>query len=360
MISVHVTLVLSSAAIVAVARRGVTFVQKAAVDPCEDKVLVFATLGSVGSQVRHAFRMRGTDVLFTLHDTSRVPFWSATKGLDLSLEISFFHRQMEMVSGIGALLGRSKPVHPVYEFDSASGVYMFQLYLADRLACMYAGDRVTYYPGYHDLVASVKTEVDRYNRGVGVDLLQAEAKTLGLRWRNFCTFLQALENNATDEYTLRYDREQGNLECFVQSKTPWRHLVLFGQTPATRTSRYRNERIERYVTVGYRRHDRRRSAVCNITSPNGMIALQTFEAEVPTTTTALRTSETTAFFSTPAPDKEETSDDSSASGTGAATIAVPFVLVFATVLGGGVGLFVFRERVARFATGFCRTSTGDR
>lgn len=359
MIRAYVALgVLFASGFAAASSRGVTFVLKKAVDPCEDKVFLFRTFADGLTKIGHSFRMRWTDTLFTSSNMNSVPNWrqSATNGMDLSSELSFFHRQTEMLSSsFGDLLRRSVAVEPSYEFDSVSGRYIFQLFIGNSLVSMYAGDKVNYYPGYDRLETSVKSQVEKHNRGVGLDILQGDANSLGLKWRNICALLQTMENNATDEYSLDYDEKQSRLECSVRSKTPWRHLVLFGQAPATETKRSRDGETGEYTTSGFRVHDRRKTAVCNITSPNGMIALQTFEAKIPTTTP--QAFETTVFFSTPSVEKDETTDDSFAPRTGTTTIVVPIVLVVAVILGGGLGVFVFRDRIERFVAGFRRVST---
>lgn len=354
--------VLLSSAIVTGRCRGVTFVQKKTLDPCEDKILRFATLADGASKkISHAFRMRCTDILFTVSNTNNVANWreSTTNGMDLSLEFSFFRRQAETISsGFGALLQRSVTVEPMYEFDSATGDYIFQLFIDTNLACMYAGGKVNYYPGYYNLDAATKEQIEKHSKGIGVDVLKGDTKTLALKWRNFCSLLRAVENNATDEYSLRYDGERGGLECSVRSKTPWRHLVLFGQSPASKISRSRDAETGVYTTAGFRVHDRRGTSVCNITSPNGMIALQTFEAQIPTT--PLPTVETTVLFSTLSVEKDESPDDSFDPRIGTVAIAVPLVLVVVFILGGGLGLFVFRDRVGRFVAGFRRASAEGR
>lgn len=355
MISARVAIVLWWTVTVVDAREGVTFERKYTADPCRDKILVFVTLWSTAAQFDHAFRLRCTNALFALRGTSQAPLWNAAKGLELSIEISFFHRQVEMITeGFRPLLERSVPVEPVYEFDPVTGGYVFQLYIDGQLACLCASGKVDYYPGYHSLDEAMKKQVDRYNRGVGLDALKASAKTLELKWQNFCFFVQAVENNATDRYLLFYDEGKGGLVCSVRSKSPWRHLVLFGQIPSSKMSRSYDEETGEYLTVGFQRHDGRARAVCNITSPNGMIALQTFEMQIPTTT--LPPVETTVLFSTPSVDDDGSFD----SRVGVATVVVPVVLVVVAILGIGLGLFVFRDRVERVVARFQRASTEGR
>lgn len=374
MISVaRVAMVLFSGVLAAGSRPGVTFERRYTADPCADRVLVFETLGTGVSKIENTFRLNSTDTLFVSRETKTVPSWTRARGVsDLSVELSFLRQQAEVIAKyFRSYLEQSKWVRIYYEFNTETGGYYCYFFLGEVLVSSCKSGTPYYYPALDGFDKYTVARVKRYARGIGIETLKDAARTLGTKWQNFCEMLKALENNATDEYDLRYDEKTGGFVCSIRTGTPWRHLVFFDQTPATETKRSYNWDTDRYRTVGVKNYQPETRIVCNLTFPDGMTALQTFEPR--TTTKNPRTTaespgptsvETPAFFSTTplaSPSTKETEgmgDESFEPGVGVATIAVPIVLVTALVLGAGLGLFVFRERLAELSlAGFRRVPT---
>lgn len=362
MISIARVTVFLLSALGAGARRNVTFERREALDPCDDDVLVFTTVGTNVSEIEHAFRLNCTDTLFVSRNLDDVPTWNAARGVpSLSTELSFFRQQAEVIAtAFGVLLEQSTRVELSYEFNTATQGYYCYLFLADYLVSSCKSGMPYYYPalGRFEKYRSIVSRVKMYSRGVGIDILKGAAGILGDKWRNFCEMVKALENNATDEYALRYDEHIGGLVCSIRSRTQWRHRVFFGQTPATETTRIRDR--DRYATVGMKGHDPETESVCNITFPDGTIALQIFEP--PRRTETPSPSPTTAGSTAPlstlsvTPSRGETQDDETADGPSdpgveTAAVAIPIVLIVVLIL-SGIGLFVSRDRLERAMSDF--------
>lgn len=343
-------------------RGDVTFERRYAVDPCDDRVLVFTTVGTNVSEIEHAFRLNCTDTLFVSRNEDPVPSWNGAKGVpSLSTEISFFRRQAEVIAtAFRGFLERATRVELSYEFNAATGGYYCYFFLDEHLVSSCKSGMPYYHPAlrrfekYRHTVSRVRA----YGRGVGLDLLKAEAATLGDKWRNFCEMLRALENNATDEYELRYDERIGGLVCSIRSATPWYRRIFFGRTSATEVRRDRDPKTGRYSTVGLKAHDPSIGVACTIVSPDGTIALQTFEppqrTETPVSTVALSIIST---LSTPSIEKGRTTTvGPSDPGDGTTSVSISLALIVVLVL-SGIGLFVSRDRLEGWRSGFRRLPT---
>lgn len=262
----------------------VTFEWKSRTHPCADRNLEFSTVRRRDT-VRHEFRLGSTSVLFTKSPESGTR-WNAPKALtpDISEELFFFtmqegwSRRISTVPGLG-----DATVFLRYVFNTKLKQCSFFLYLDGRPFSVYTEGALSTIGKWDK--KTKEALVGTYAKGLGVDKeLKENAKKLDARWNEVCHFLSATENNATDVYRLSYLPSSQTFMCSMSSRTPWRHEIFFGRFPANDTRTVYVAQTGLHTTLGTAVRGNETRTVCNITFPNGRIALQ--EASVATTTPA--------------------------------------------------------------------------
>lgn len=378
MISVALLLVsLLTAGSVADSTKGVIFKRLYSADPCEDKVLVFATEIDSASEIAHRFRLNSTDTIFTAYGGSGSPIWEGLKQVDVRVELFFLRQQASVIlKTLGRFLS-SITVELYYEFNIDTKDYLFYFFIDRQVVSFYQGGRV-HYNGTHELDPAIVQVVKNYGSGINVGYLKRYTPHLQGKWPGYCRYVKASGNITDGEYALWYDRSTGEAMCSIESRLPWYHSVLFNSSVATNVTRAYDRTKKTHLTLGSAKFPAGTITVCNITFPDGMIALQTGVLEkapiatVAPTTYRIETSPSGSFPSSfPVPSVERTpgpngtgeeiddglgeAGESVASGAGTAAAAVLVTLVLLAVGGGGV--YVYRNRLLTFYSRFRRVPT---
>lgn len=399
---------LTAASAVAGSTKGVVFERRYSADPCDDKAIILTTWVRGPKTFTHGFRLNCTDAVFFGYGTSATPIWQApTNVLDVSTEMSFFKQQTDTVSrSVKSFLAVQGLITLYYEFNTRTTMLALDIYVSKKLVSRYRNGTVHFQSAFHDLGTEVKNFVKKHASGIRVDILKGKAADLQSKWLGFCTDMKKLANVTAGNYSLSYDSGKDETKCSVESRVSWFHLVFFDSTVATATKRDYNAKERTHLTVGSVKG--KQFTVCNITFPDGMVALQSFVSEDgveptppapivtsiqsrltagppspstvstrPTTisvrsTTVLPTPTAVSSFpiatslgespkSSPSPGTSNATEDdlgetSEASATGAGGV-VASVFVVLLLLAGGIGVFLYRDRLMTVFPRFQRVPT---
>lgn len=363
---------------VAGSERKVWFERRYEADPCEDRVIVFTTLAKSASDFEHRFRLNSTDTLFVAHGRSGNPIWEGlTQQVQVTVELFFLRQQASvLVTTLGKFLGPGSLVVKLhYEYNVTSMKYLFSFFVNGEMVSSYRDGKVDYYDPFKKLRQEVANVVKRYVTGINVGYLKRFLKQLQDKWHGYCRAVTKIGNITEGEYALRYDLTKEEVSCSVRSRFPWRHLVFFNSTVASRISRSYDSSTQTHLTVGSEKVSPGTFTLCNITFPDGTVALQSEITRTTPTSVTVTTPKTTArpveVSQTPSPAPSPTfweatsgnstdeglgeTSEASASGAGTA-VAVVFVLL-ALLLGGTFGFFRYRDRLSRTFPKFARVSS---
>lgn len=346
--------------------KGVVFKRMYFADPCEDKVLVFVSEINGVSNFGHRFRLNSTDTVFTAYGGSGNPIWEGLRQVDVRVELFFLRQQASMIlKTLGRFLG-SITVKLYYEFNVGTKDYLFDFFINRQLVSSYRGGRVHYYD-MRELDPAIVHVVKTYGSGINVGYLKRYTTHLQGKWLGYCRYVKSSGNITDGEYAFWYNRSTGEAMCSVKSALPWYHLVLFNTSLATNVTRTYDRTKKTHLTLGSTKLPEGTITVCNITFPDGTIALQTEILEririmttVPTTYLTITSPSGFSLSSLPVSSVEWTADsnrtgeevdgglgeagEAVASGAGATAAAILVTLVLLVV--GGVGLFVYRNRLS--------------
>lgn len=356
---------------------GVRFERKYTADPCDDKVLILTTWVQGSKVFKHGFRLNSTDAVFFGYGLRPVLIWQApTSAVDVSTEMAFFEQQSGTVAkAVKGFLKVSGLVTLYYEFNTRTRDLVVDVYVSKVLVSSYRDGKVSFQPRFHGLGTEVRDFVKNSATGIRTDILESRAAELERKWFGFCTEMKQMANLTAGNYSLSYDSERNETTCSVRSEMSWFHLVFFDSRIATATKREYDKRGGTHLTAG--RTKGRGFTVCNITFPDGTIALQTFSSEdglgavTPSPSTIATSPEPAAIPSgstslnswpplspSPSPDTKNASgetSEASASGNGGTVAGVLVVVLL--ILVGGVGLFLYRDRLETFLFRFQRVPT---
>lgn len=329
--------------------KNVRFVWKYRTDPCRDRNLEFTTT-RMGSYVNHEFRLGSTSGLFSKRSDSSVR-WNRQRPLvkdtELATELFFFRIQETLSQSVSeALETKHSTVVLRYVFDARQKRCSFFLRIGGKLFSVCTEGVLTHIGTWEQKLVKA---LEPYVRGRGIEEeLKKNAKGLDDKWNERCYFLKATENNATDVYYFVYDRVSQTFFCSLSSHTPWYHDIFFGDTAARDDRTIYNAENDTYSTLGSLSRGHETRVVCNITFPDGMMALQ--EASVVTTTPAPPPLPTTTTTTTTMHDEPETvrpsegadgaevavAPESSASSDSGSIVAIVVVMIVAiAILGSG-------------------------
>lgn len=355
---------------------GVRFERKYTADPCDDKALILTTWVQGSKIFKHGFRLNSTDAVFFGYGLRPVLIWQApTSAVDVSTEMAFFGRQGGTVAkAVEGFLKVSGLVTLYYEFNTRTRDLVLDIYVSKRLVSSYRDGKVRFQPMFHWLGTEVRDFVGKYATGIGTDILKSRAAELERKWFGFCTEMKKMANVTAGNYSLTYDSEKNETTCSVESEVSWFHLVFFDSRIATVTKREYDKKGRTHLTVG--RTKGKEFTVCNITFPDGTIALQTFSSEdglgastpspSPITTSprpaeispesSVSSSPFLSLFSSPDA-KTASGETSEASASGAGGTAAGVTVVTLLLLVGGIGVFLYRDRLKTFFFRFQRVPT---
>lgn len=383
MISVtYVLVLLIATGSVAAANKGVIFKRLYVADPCEDKVLVLTADG--GWDFEYRFRLNCTDVVFTARNTGTVKWEGVKPPLYTAPELLFLRQQGSVLAKtLSRFLGRIT-VRLYYEFNTETKDYIFYFFVNGQAVSLYRGGTTHYYDYLSTLDPQVSAVVKKYGSGINISLLKRHAQTMGRKWHDYCTKVKKL-GTTEGNYSLTYDGSRGKAICSVQSKIPWYHLVFFNSTAANDVTRTYNAANETHLTVGSANFSVGVFTICNITFPDGTIALQnmtTNAIRAPSTTTIATTAALTippmktpsvkavpsvsdTFATSPTSEYNRTGGDElgetgESAASSAGTTAAAVLVVLALLVGGGVGLFVYRNRLIEVFSQFRMVPTEGR
>lgn len=359
---------------VADSTKGVRFERRYMADPCETSVLVFTTVAGSGSHFDHRFRLNSTDTIFTAQGGSGSPIWEGLKRMEVTVEL-FFSRQQSSVlqKTLGSFLGRGAiTVKLYYEYNAATKDYLFYFFVNHELASSHRAGKTQYYEPLERLHPDVAKVVRTYGAGINLILLHKHAPRLQNKWRDYCRFVQESGNITEGEYALWYDESTREAKCSIKSSLPWHHLVFFGSSVAATVTRSYDRDRQTHLTLGSRGFPEGQVPVCNITFPDGMVALQSqVLEEVRTTPAAIAPAGTTPYppGTSPSPTVFDTTlgnrtdselgEASESSVSGGETAAAVVVVVLALLLLGGFGLFRYRDRLMAKLPEFKKVPTED-
>lgn len=361
------------AVLTAISATNVTFEWRYRAHPCTNYNLEFATVRQKVA-VRHEFKLGSTSTLFTKSPLTEVR-WNAQKALatDISGELFFFTMQEGLSRRVAKTPGlEDATVFLLYVFNTKLNRCSFFLYLNGRLFSVFTEGALSIIGKWEKkLIEELQVLVE----GFGVEQeLKNNVKKLHTKWNEVCHYLLATENNATDTYRVSYIPSSNKFMCSMSSQTPWRHEILFGQVPANDTQTFYTAQNGLHTTIGTKVRGHETRAVCTITFPNGMIALQ--EVSVVTTTPAPPKITTTSETRTPTTLANEPSESvrpsegagdretitpgiSEASASDADSTAAVVVVILVSISVVAVGLFALRRRVLASGSKFMRISAGS-
>lgn len=378
----------------ATSERDVRFERRYTADPCDDKWLIFRTWVQGPRTFKHGFRLNCTNAVFFAHGSRPTVDWQApTSGVALSVEMAFFTQQSDTVAkAVKDFLAVSGLVALYYEFNTHTRDLALDIYISRKLMSRYRNGTTRFQPEFEELGTEVRNFVKRHATGIGTDILKSWAEHLEQKWLGFCRDMKKMANITAGNYSLTYDHGKGETTCSVESAMSWFHSVFFDSRLATAIKREYRPRGKTHLTAGWTKG--REFAVCNITFPDGTVALQTFSSEhglaptppVPTTTTksarpaaAPPKPTTKAFEDSPGPfpslgpspslvpspspetknasEEKDRGETSEAAVSGDGGVVAGVLVVVLLILIGGVGLFLYRERLRRYFFRFQRVPT---
>lgn len=357
--------VLLSAAFVAGLRSEVIFREIRWHSPCDDRSLEFSTMGSTG-KVMHKFRLGPTSTLFVKYDDQVVAYWVGYPlKWDLREEHFFFDQQSLFLKKIlGTPRLKDVQVSLVYRLDPSTVSYVFHLRVNGFLLSVCRDGTVTPVAA-PELDPAIVGAATQFGAGWATELLIQYAKTLDARWNDACRGLET-GSNETDVYALRYDSGEDKVVCSIMSPVQWRHEIVFeGRDVSVEENYGRYGKI--FATIGTADAGPHVRFSCNITSPNGMVAIQTLDRVfLPPTTPRVTTRASTRTLSASVTRNEEEKEEATTGGeegsrenrssAGRAGVISGVVLV---VLAGcaAVALIAFRKKLPSFGSGFRRVRT---
>lgn len=324
-------------------RESVTFQKRHEAERCDVKSITLMTTTFGMSKITHSLRLDRTTELFEVQPNGTVIWNGPPRQTNISTELSFFERQNSTMLASERQVLMFLDMQVNYHLTLATGAYVFYVFVNRKMVASSADGRLSYHDQLYRLDQRVIDLVKRYGSGQGIEILTREKKRLEEKWRGFCELLKAADNRTSDEYFLHYDKNAGQLVCGIKSRCPWYHLVLFGQEPAPQIIR-KFDADGRHSTIGIKFIERRSVVVCNITFPDGTVALQTLDpfaiTTVPTTTTTTVTTTIFAVSSATVGVIRERLDGSTFGAGGIAAVVVVSILALSV----GVVLFLRRGR----------------
>lgn len=328
---------------------------------CDDRTLEFSTTGRTG-KLTHRFRLGPTSTLFFKHDDQRVAYWIGYPlKWQLSEEHYFFDQQSLFLKKIlGTPQLKNVEVSLVYRLNPSNNSYVFCLRIDGVLLSVCRDGRVTSVatPGLDPAVVGAAAQ---FGAGWATQLLLQNAKTLDDRWSDACRGLET-GSNETDVYALRYDGTKDRVSCSILSPVQWRHEIFVeGYNVSVEENYGRYGKV--FATIGTVNPGPGTSFSCSITSPNGMVAIQTFVRSLlaPTTPKVTVRASTLAIPGSATRSGEETTtvgeEGARRNGSSAARAGViSGVLLFVLAVCASVALIVLRNRLPSFANGFRRVT----
>lgn len=357
------------AALVTESRATVVFKEIKWHPPCTDRTLEFSTTGKSGT-VMHRFRLGPTLTLFVKYNDLRVAYWSGhTLKWDLYEEHVFFDQQSILLKEMLAKPALKRvEISLVYTFDPSVKTSVFYLYIDGVLVSICRDGAVTYISA-SELDPAIISAAKDFVQGSAVGLLKEKATVLDSRWNDVCQGLESGKNE-TDVYALTYDPVKETVACSIASRVQWRHEVSFEENVSVTVEKSYNLHRRLFMTVGRASPGPHTYFSCNITSPNGMVAIQELQltllqstrrpttprVELSSAPTRATSNYVTGIGETTIDDDGSHGSRSSASRAGAISGAI--LAVFAIC--ASVGLIAFRKKILSVGARFRKVPTGAR
>lgn len=349
-------------------------------DPCEKISLVFTSTAPPSADYVHEIQLGITYPLVRITSYC-LELWYGLRYEDpLRMECSFFTNQDNFLNDIlNYPIMRPHEVKLSYEIDLSTKRYVFKLYVKGLLLRSFDGQvvkRVRY--SSRQLDSEIADVAGKFAHGRHGTMLIEAADAMRRTWTAVCELIRN-RSNSHDDYKLWYNPDADRVYCSVKTVLGWLRDIYIGSSRAKVDWSFGGGR---YFLVGSVPRGDEVEFTCVIMAANGLLARQRIvigsqhirprtTRRTPTTRTREKTAEPTSRSeatrvsggSVPFPEVDRTTETNPIPVThveieeavprtdvAPATVAA-IVVVFAIVLGGAVGLFVFRGRIRELGDG---------